>query len=57
MPDDRPGVPRRCSTRLNKREALNALRIEMNFATLFVRKAFHQFGKRALRAMLAVNEG
>jgi hypothetical protein len=56
MPDDRPGVLRVCDSRLSQRETLNALGIEMNLAMLFAREAFEQFGKRALRAMPAVNE-
>ena len=57
MPDDRPGVLRMCNTWLSKRKAFNALRIEMDFAMLFARQAFEQFGKRALGAMTAVDKG
>ena len=57
VPDDRPGVSRVTKAWLIEREALNALCIEMNFAMLFARKAFQQFGQSALRAMPAVNEG
>src|SRR5258708_28509252 len=57
MPDDRPGVSRVTKAWLIEGKALNALGIEMNLAMLFARKAFQQFGKRALRAMPAVNEG
>ena len=58
VPDDRPGVLRASDSRLiGGEEALHALGIKMNFAMLFAREAFQQFGKRALCAMPAVNEG
>lgn len=57
MPDDGSGVLRGCNTWLSQRKALDALGVEVNLATLFARKAFEQFGKRALRAMPAIDEG
>jgi hypothetical protein len=57
VPDDRPGVLRVCDSRLSQSKALNALGIQMNLAMLFTREAFEQFGKRALCAMPAINEG
>ncbi len=57
MPDDRPGVSRVWDTWLSNRKALNAVGIEINLAMLFAREAFQHFGKCALRAMPAVDEG
>lgn len=56
MPDDGPGVWRKCDTWLGKREILDALGVEMNLAMRGAREALQQFGERALRAMLAINE-
>ncbi len=57
MPDDSPGVWRGSNAWWSQRKILNALGKQMNLAMLFAREAFKQFGKGALRAMPAVNEG
>ncbi len=38
------------------REILDAIRIEMNFAVVRVRKTLQQFGESSLRPMTAVHE-
>ena len=57
MPDNQAGFLRVSNTWLIEGEVFNALGIEMDLAMLFAREAFQQFGKRALRAMPAINEG
>src|ERR1700694_4876062 len=57
MPDNQAGFLRVSNTWLIEGEVFNALGIEMNLAMLFAHEAFQQFGKRALRAMPAINEG
>jgi hypothetical protein len=57
VPDDFAGVLRVGNRRLIQRQVSNALGIEMNLAMLFAREALQQLGKRAFRAMPAVNEG
>ena len=56
MPDDRAGFLSVSDTWLIEGKVFNALGIEMNLAMLFAHEAFQQFGKRALRAMPAINE-
>jgi hypothetical protein len=41
---------------LRQGEIFNALGVEMNLAMLVARKAFQQFGKRALGAVPAIDE-
>jgi len=57
VPEDRSGLVRGSGTGLGKREALDMLGVEMNFAMVLAGEALEEFGKRALRAMAAVNEG
>jgi hypothetical protein len=61
VPEDCSGVLRESNPwltkRLAKREILNTLGVEMDFAMLVAREALEQFGKGALGAMAAVNEG
>ncbi len=61
VPEDRSRLLRESNTwlskRLSKRQALNALGVEMNFTMLLAREALEEFGKRALCAMAAVHEG
>jgi hypothetical protein len=57
VPDDYAEVLRAGNIRWSKREALDALGVEMNFAMLMAREALEEFGKGALRAMAAVHEG
>ena len=57
MPEDRAGVLCSHNARLSQRKALDALGVQMNLAMLVAREAFEQFGKRAFRAMAAINEG
>ena len=45
-----------CSGEKEERKAVNALRIQMNLATVVARKAFQQLDKRAFRAVPTVNE-
>jgi hypothetical protein len=47
---------RDADTRLSKREAFNALSVEVNFAMLLASEALQEFGKRALCAMAAVHK-
>ena len=56
MPDNRKGFLRVSNTSLVEGKGFNALGIQMNLAMLFAREAFQRFGKRALRAMTAINE-
>jgi hypothetical protein len=56
MPDNRAGFLRVCHAGLIQDKGFNALGIQMNLAVLFAREAFQRFGKRALRAMTAINE-
>jgi len=55
-PEDRSGLLRERDPRLSKREALNALGVEMNFAMVLAGETLEQFGERALGTMAAVNE-
>jgi hypothetical protein len=56
MPDDGAGFLCVSDNSLIEGKVFNALGIEMNLAMLFAREAFQQFGKRALRAVPAVDE-
>ena len=56
MPDNQAGFLRVSNTWLIEGKVFDALGIEMNLAMFFARKAFQQFGERALRAVPAVNE-
>jgi hypothetical protein len=42
---------------LSQGKVLNTLRIKMDFAMLVARETLEKFGKRALGAVAAVNEG
>ena len=57
VPNDCSGVLRGFHTWRSKREALNALGVEMNFAMVLASETLKQFGERALGTMVAVNEG
>jgi hypothetical protein len=57
VPKDDPGVPRTRVARLSQREALHTLGIKMDLAILLSRKTFQQLGKRAFRAMTAIDKG
>jgi hypothetical protein len=61
VPEDCSGVLRESNPwltkRLAKREILNALGVEMNFAMVLAGEAFEKLGKGALGAMAAVHEG
>ena len=57
MPNKDAGVRRVGGPGQSKREAFDALRVQMDFAMLIANKPFQQFGKGTLRAMPAINEG
>jgi hypothetical protein len=57
MPVDRAGVLGARNRMLSDRKSFHALRIQMNFAMLVARETLEKFGKSALRAVAAVNEG
>jgi hypothetical protein len=56
VPEDRSRLLRDVDTRLSKREAFNALGVEMNFAMLMAGEALEQLGQSAFRAMAAVHK-
>jgi len=56
MPDDPARASRLRNTRLSQLNVFDALGVQMNFAMLVTREAFEQLGKRALRAVPAINE-